>query len=191
MSKTAHRGMRPRQPGELLQGPGRRRSRTSIYDMVARRTSRSRCSRWCCEQAEGNQSSRPRCSASTATRCARSCSSTVLDQRARVRPVDHGPDSSCSALISVSDKTGLVELRGAGARSASSSCRPAARRSCSPTRRRRSPRSPTTPASRNDGRPREDAAPEGARRPPRAARRAGAHGRARAARHRARSTCWS
>ena len=80
-------------------------------------------------------------------------------------------------LISVSDKTGLVEFARALPSAASSSSRPAApqgarRRRAAGARRVRAHR-----LSRDDGRPRQDAAPEGARRPARDPRQPGARGR--------------
>ena len=93
------------------------------------------------------------------------------------------PAPVTQALLSVSDKTGLVDFaRGLVAPRRQRSCPPAARRRRSPTRGSRSPRSATTRVSGDARRPREDAAPEGARRHPRAARSAGAHGGARGAR---------
>ena len=93
------------------------------------------------------------------------------------------------ALLSVSDKTGLVDFARGLARSASRCCRPAAPRRRSRDaglarhRDRRLHR-----LSRDARRPRQDAASEGARRHPRAPRRPGARGRARAARDPDRST---
>ena len=69
------------------------------------------------------------------------------------------------ALLSVSDKTGLVPVRAAPWRRAAGSwCRPAARPGRWPRRPRRDRHLGGHRLSRDDGRARQDAAPEGARR---------------------------
>src|SRR6185369_14920331 len=64
------------------------------------RPSRSPCSRWSCSRRRATRLAPPSSSASTATRSARSSSSTALTEPVKIR----------RALISVSDKAGIVEL---------------------------------------------------------------------------------
>ena len=165
----------------LLQGHGRREAHLDLrHGAEERREADDRVG-----ARPGRRATRrspPRCSASTATRCARRCSSCG----SRVVPTE-----SQQALLSVSDKTGIVELaRGARRARRRADLHRRHREAAAEGRHRGHRGVGATPAFRDARRPGEDAAPEDPRRPARAPRRSGAPGGDRRAPASRRSTWW-